>query len=213
MKKLTVIILALALAASLFVSVSAFDVEAPSENGAAQTTESEPINAWSALHPHVYSDGEIIRDDFAGAWVDPGNEHYYYFALTPDADIDFYRNILEGYDNYELVTLKYPLKDLRLLQNSVFERCKDIMSGAGVSEDENLIFFEVRVSEEEENGRVAAAMKAVKEENNLPDGIENAFTVEYGIFIMPVSEAEGEETGVGIPAEGKTSKATEESVK
>ena len=87
------------------------------------------------------------------------------------------------------------------------------MSGAGASEKGNVVFFWVRVDEETESGRIAAAMKAVKEENNLPDGIENAFTVEYGVNVKPVAEEEDEEIGVNVPTEGKTSNTIEESVK
>ena len=40
-----------------------------------------------------------------------------------------------------------------------------------------------RDDEAEENGSIAQAMLDIKNEENLPDGIENAFTVEYGVMI------------------------------
>lgn len=202
MKKLLTVILAIALAAASTINAAASAVPAPNENGAVSVeTASYSERAWGALAPYIYSGtGEILRDDFAGVWVEPGNEDYCYIALTPDADTDFYRNILKEYDNYELVTLNYSLKTLRHMRDVVFDRCKEIMSGAGVSEDENVIKFEVRVLEGEENGRIAAAMKAIKEEENLPDGIENAFEITYGVCVIPVDDE------VQVPAEGKVCK-------
>lgn len=212
MKKLFPLALALVLSVSLLTGVSA---AAATENGEASGGETVWYGdgAWGVLAPHIYNDSEIIRDDFAGAWVEPGREDYVYIAVTEDADMDFYNGILADRSDFEFVFYKYSLKDLRLLQNSVFERCKDIMSGAGASEKGNVVFFWVRVDEETESGRIAAAMKAVKEENNLPDGIENAFTVEYGVNVKPVAEEEDEEIGVNVPTEGKTSNTIEESVK
>lgn len=199
MKKLLTVIFAIALAAASAMSVAASAAPVPNENGVEEKPDYEVIdNAWTILYRAVFGDGGvIIRDDYAGAWVEPGKEDYYYIALTPDADRDFYESLLAGRTDYEFVTLNYSLKALRHMQDVVFDRCKDIMSGAGVSEDENVIKFDVHVSEEEENGRIAAAMKAVKEEENLPDGIENAFEVAYGVWIDTVDDA------VDVPAEGK----------
>lgn len=200
MKKLFALALALVLSVSLLAGMSATAAAENDEPSGEEAVETVWYGdgAWGVLNPYIYSDsGEIIRDDFAGAWVDPENEHYFYFALTPDADIDFYRNILEERDDYELVTLKYSLKTLLHMRDVVFDRCKDIMSGTGVFEDENLIDFEVHVSEEEENGRIAAEMLKIKNEENLPDGIENAFKVTYGIWCIPAGDA------VQVPAEGK----------
>ena len=202
MKKLLTVILAIALAAGSAISAAAAAVPTPNENGVEEKPDYEVIdNAWTILYRAVFGDnGVIIRDDYAGAWVDPEDQQYFYFALTPDADRAYYENLLAGRTDYEFVTLKYSLKTLLHMRDVVFDRCKDIMSGAGAREDENVIYFEVRVSEEEENGRIAAAMKAVKEEENLPDGIENAFEIAYGVRVMPVDE------NVQVPTEGKICK-------
>ncbi len=190
MKKLLTVILAIALAAVSAVSAAASAVPVPNENGVDEISEDEAVvNAWTIIYGHVFGEGgKIIRDDYAGAWVEPGKEDYFYIAITPDADRAYYENLLAGRTDYEFVTLKYSLKTLRHMRDEVMERCRELFGGAGVYEQKNVIGFDLKVSKEEENGRIAAAMKAVKEEENLPDGIENAFEIRYGMMIEAVDD-------------------------
>ncbi len=192
MKKLLTVILAIALAAASAMSVAASAAPVPNENGVVEKAYEETVtNAWTIIYGAVFGqNGEIIRDDYAGAWVEPGKEDYFYIALTPDADRVYYENLLAGRTDYEFVTLNYSLKTLRHMRDEVMERCSDLFGGAGVYEQKNVIGFDLKVSEEEENGRIAAAMKAVKEEENLPDGIENAFEIKYGVIIEDAQAVE-----------------------
>lgn len=199
MKKLFTILTALVLIAALSLNLFAIVVD----NSGNIVSD----NAYSKLYQNVYDDnGDIIRDDYAGCWVEPGKEDYFYIAVTPDADMDFYRNILAGRSDYEFVTHKYSLKTLRHMRDVVMERCKDLFGGGGVSETENRIGFDVTVSKEQEGGRIAAEMLRIKNEENLPDGIENAFVIEYNVVIS-------EDAEVSRPAEGKIALQTEEAAK
>lgn len=190
MKKLLTVIFAITLAAMSAVNAAASAAPTPNANGVAEISEDEAVvNAWTIIYGNVFGeDGEIIRDDYAGAWIEPGKEDYFYIALTSDADRAYYEKLLAGRTDYEFVTLKYSLKTLRHMRDEVMERCRDLFGGAGVYEQKNIIGFDLKVSKEEENGRIAAAMKAIKEEENLPDGIENAFEISYGVMIVDAVE-------------------------
>ena len=195
MKKLFIVLTALAFIATLSLNLFAVVMD---EHGNIVSD-----NAYSKLYPYVFDDkGGIIRDDYAGCWVEPGKEDYFYIAVTPDADMDFYRNILAASSDYEFVTHKYSLKTLSHMRDVVMERCPELFGAGGVYEKENVIGFGVIVSEEQKGGRIAAEMLRIKNEENLPDGIENAFVIRYGIWI-DLADYDAGSVDVQTPVEGK----------
>lgn len=142
---------------------------------------------YSVLYSEFFPDGNR-PDDFAGIWVnyDENGKEFYTFALVEGTDASKYEAVLGDYaGQYRFEYLPYSYNTLLHVRDVVFERVYDIMSGAGVYESENKIHFDVRVNKDEENGRIAQAMLDVKNEENLPDGIESAFVIEYGVIIVP----------------------------
>lgn len=165
------------------------------------------LDVYQILYNAVYDkNNRPMRDDFAGAWYDQ-DQKVLVVAVTEDGDMNFYRELLKDYDNAEFVTHKYSLKALRTLQDKVFDKLLDIMSGAGVDESENILDFMVRIDAEEARPLILQAMTEVKNEYGFPDGIENAFTVEYGI----VTETD-EAIAVDRPQEAKNVAETYETV-
>lgn len=144
-------------------------------------------NPYAVLYSEFFTDGKY-PDDFAGVWVEDG-ETMYVFALVEGTDASKYEAVLGDYvGQYRFEYMPYSYNTLIHMRDVVFERLKDIMSGAGVGQTDNRIRFDVWVDEAEENGRIAQAMLDVKNEENLPDGIENAFMVEYGIMYATAEE-------------------------
>ena len=155
-------------------------------------------NPYAALWVEFFEDGKY-PDDFAGVWVENGGATYV-FALVEGTDSSKYEAVLEGYaGRYRFVYMPYSYNTLSHMRDVVFERLNEIMSTAGVHQDENKIHFEVGVSEEEENGRIAQAMLDVKNEENLPDGIENAFRIDYGVGFVILDDLVKEETDEETP--------------
>ena len=190
MKKLSAIIFALVMLFALAVTSAAvyLDVseeeDVVDENGNIIHIGGGIIidNPYSALYAEFFTDGKY-PDDFAGVWVE-NNERMYVFALVEGTDASKYEAVLGDYaGQYRFEYLPYSYNTLIHMRDVVFDRLGDIMSSAGVYQEKNKIGFAVRVEAEEENGRVAQAMLDIKNEENLPDGIENAFTVEYGVMI------------------------------
>ena len=190
MKKLSAIILALAMLFALAVQTAALTMENDSYDP--ETGEIIPggvviDNPYAELYAKFFTDGKY-PDDFAGVWVENGGS-FYVFALVEGTDASKYEAVLGEYEGqYRFEYMSYSRNMLSHMRDVVFDRLKDIMSAGGVSEMENIIFFDVRVDESEENGRIAQAMLDVKNEEGLPDGIENAFVVNYGVIITAVED-------------------------
>lgn len=174
--------------------------------------QSRAVDTYQVLYNAVYDkNNRPMRDDFAGAWYDQ-DKKVLVVAVTENCDMNFYRELLKGYDNAEFVTHKYPLKALRTLQDEVFDKLLDIMSGAGVDESENVIDFMVRVGTDEAKPRILQAMTEIKNAKNLPDGIENAFRVEYGIVEPMDDEGYDDDAVIDRPQEAHITAVTYETV-
>lgn len=200
MKKLLSIILAAIMLLALAAPVAAvyFDVaeeeDIMDENGNIIHRGGIIVdNPYAAMYAAFFADGKY-PDDFAGAWVEP-DQTTYVFALVDGADASKYEAVLGDYaGQYRFEYFPYSYNTLLHMRDVVFERLIDIMSGAGVYQDENRIHFDIWIDESEENGRIAQAMLDVKNEEGLPDGIENAFTIEYGVYIDVTEDVDYDET-------------------
>ena len=172
--------------------------------------QSRAVDTYQVLYNAVYDkNNRPMRDDFAGAWYDQ-EKKVLVVAVTEDGDMSFYRELLKDYDNAEFVTHKYSLKALRILQDEVFDKLLDIMSGAGASETENVVDFMVHIDVEEARPLILQAMTEVKDKYGFPDGIENAFKVEYGI-VTEAAEAI-DDVAVDRPQESNFAVVTDETV-
>ena len=144
-------------------------------------------NPYAALYSEFFTDDKY-PDDFAGVWVEDGKTMYV-FALVEGTDASKYEAVLGDYvGQYRFEYLPYSYNTLMHMRDVVFKRLNDIMTFAGVGVSDNKIYFDVWVDEAEENGRVAQAMLDIKNEENLPDGIENAFVVECGVMLAVADE-------------------------
>lgn len=190
MKKWLSLILATVMLLTLAVSAEAlvFTEDVTDEDGNVIQSGGVIIdNPYAVLYSEFFTDGKY-PDDFAGVWVEDGKPMYV-FALVEGTDASKYEAVLGDYvGQYRFEYMPYSYNTLIHMRDVVYERLKDIMSGAGVYEMENRIRFDVWVDEAEENGRIAQAMLDVKNEENLPDGIENAFVIEYGIMYATAEE-------------------------
>ena len=202
-RRISALIVAIAAVFTMSLSVFAIsdDYDWAAQNRATDT--------YQVLYNVVYDkNNRPMRDDFAGAWYDQQTK-LLVVAVTENGDMSFYRELLKDFDNVEFVTLKYSLKALRTLQDKVFDKLLDIMSGAGTDESGNVVDFMVRIDAEEARPLILQAMTEVKNEYGLPDGIENAFKAEYGI----IGPLEGwDDVDVDRPQESACAVAADETV-
>ena len=204
-RRILAVIVTLATAFTLSLSVFAIsdDIDWAAQNRATDT--------YQVIYNAVYDkNNRPMRDDFAGAWYDQSTKKLV-VAVTEDGDMNFYRELTKDYDNIELTTLKYSLKALRILQDEVFHALIDIMSSAGVYETENFVAFGVRIDADEARPQVLQAMTEAKDKYGFPDGIENAFTVEYEI-IGPLEGWDDDTVSVDAPQECRAAPVTDETV-
>lgn len=190
MKKLLSVILAMAMLLALAVSAEAlvFTEDVTDEDGNVIQRGGVIVdNPYAALYSEFFTDDKY-PDDFAGVWVED-DKTMYVFALVEGTDASKYEAVLGDYvGQYRFEYLPYSYNTLMHMRDVVFKRLNDIMTFAGVGVSDNKIYFDVWVDEAEENGRVAQAMLDIKNEENLPDGIENAFVVECGVMLAVANE-------------------------
>lgn len=200
-----VLTLVLALAMVLSLSLNLFAIP----NDYDWAAQNRATDTYQVLYNAVYDKNDRpMRDDFAGSWYSQASKNQV-VAVTEDGDMNFYRNLLKDFDNVEFVTCKYSLKALCILQDVVWDRLCEIMSAAGVMVMTNTVDFLVSVPKEEGRQRIVQLIQDVRAEFNLPEGIENAITVEHG-FVEPATE--DDEISVNRPTESRPALETNEIV-